>query len=734
MLLIKDITIGFLIFVSTISFVLWVRTPNKRNKLPQILHFFILLLLFSFFEIFSVHLNLEELKSIPPFLFFGGAITLTEITLLANSFQRPRIRIYYAFYFVGIILLGLSVLFSREILFLPSPFSQFPIVLLWITAFIFIFNSLFYLGKSYRNHPAPLYRNHHIFWFGVIILYLLSLVSYFLNQIIVSVVLLNFTFITILYILWKVELPDLGLIARKAISLIIETLAVFLLFTLGIGVVLFATINSNYENIYILLLGSGFLFSLVIYPLVGITRKFIRKRLLQSTKNYTTYLSNYSRKITSLSDLDTLCNHLSELLDQTFEVEHFSLLSATAKDTHIEFQDRINPLASFLFLSKQSPILNYLQDHKYPILQYELDFSDTFAETPEEEKNAVRSFNGEVLIPILFQDEWLGLLIIGAKKSGGRFFEDEILFLQAIADQTAVALKNSLLYEDLLRRNRENEKLNQELSIANKELARLDKAKTDFINIASHELRTPLTQILGYNDFLGEMLQGGAVPLSSIEQMVIGIKKAAKRLDEIISVMLDISKLETQIFEIHPSPVKPAAIIRSAVEKWQNALEERHLTLTISGIQDLPLINADIQRMVQVFSELIQNAIKSTPDYREISIIGKTLPDEVSGQTFIQITIADSGIGIASDDLDKIFEKFYRIGNVLLHSTGNTKFKGAGPGLGLTIAKGIIEAHQGRIWAESLGRDENTLPGSQFHVLLPSIQPNRKVWLENSDV
>lgn len=722
MLPIHQLTLIFLVIASILLFTLWAKKERRKSLVPLVLQFLSPVILFSFLVLFSPQLGAPILENVAPFLFFWSAFTLTRISNFAHPHYREKVFKYVVGYFVGIALFILQFLSLKRTLSLPYFSAEAFSILLWALSFSNTLFSLFRLIGLYRNNHTALYRNRILFWLFVNLLFVFSIFNYFLKQTSLTIGFSYLTLVSVIYILSRSELPDLFLLVRRSLSLLIETLAVYLLFTLALGFFLLLALNSTSVPISYLLFGGGVLFSLLIYPLVGKTRKFIRNRLWKAKRNYTSLLSNYSRTIASLSDLETLFSHLSDLLHQTFDIQDIWLLTATDKGEHFEFQNNLNPLSSPLLISKHSQVLLYLQENKTPLLQYVLDFGETFADISEEEKNAIRSLKGDVLVPILFQDEWLGLLIIGSKTSGDRFFEEEILFLQAIADQTAVALKNTILYEDLLKRNRENERLNIELTMANKELARLDKAKTDFINIASHELRTPLTQILGFNDFLGEMLQSGNLPQSSLERMVAGIKKAAKRLEEIVSIMLDISKLETQIFEIHPSPVKPATIIRAAAEKWRPALDERHLTLHITDLNDLPMVQADSQRMVQVFSELIQNAIKSTPDHRDIFITGKTIEDTGSGKIFVQITVSDTGIGISPEDIEKIFEKFYRIGDVLLHSTGDTKFKGAGPGLGLTIARGIVEAHQGRIWAESPGRDEKSLPGSKFHVLLPAFQ------------
>jgi signal transduction histidine kinase len=122
---------------------------------------------------------------------------------------------------------------------------------------------------------------------------------------------------------------------------------------------------------------------------------------------------------------------------------------------------------------------------------------------------------------------------------------------------------------------------------------------------------------------------------------------------------------------------------------------------------------ADPERLMQVLRNVLTNAIKYTPDGGHISVDGRRLPG------FVEVVIHDSGIGINAEDQSIIFDKFTRLGNTSLHSSGKTKFKGGGPGLGLHIAKGILEAHGGTIWVESNGYDEENLPGSTFHILLP---------------
>lgn len=254
-----------------------------------------------------------------------------------------------------------------------------------------------------------------------------------------------------------------------------------------------------------------------------------------------------------------------------------------------------------------------------------------------------------------------------------------------------------------------------EVESAYRQLSRLDRTKTDFITIASHELRTPLT-IINFNSQV--LLDDAEAELDPLQYKYLsGIRRGVVRLEEIVESLLDMAKIDTRSLDLRPSPLKLSLLLRMLVSHFSSTLAERDLTLTIEPMADLPEIEADMEALQKVFYHLIENAIKYTPDGGEIEINGRL--HQENGRTCVEVIVADSGVGVDPELHDVIFQKFYQTGEVTLHSTGKTSFKGGGAGLGLAIAKGIVEAHQGKIWVESEGCDEELLPGSRFHLCLP---------------
>jgi signal transduction histidine kinase len=294
--------------------------------------------------------------------------------------------------------------------------------------------------------------------------------------------------------------------------------------------------------------------------------------------------------------------------------------------------------------------------------------------------------------------------------------------MQTLADQTVVALQNARLYSELNEQNEHIRYLNIDLVEQNEKLEIMDRVKSDFITIASHELRTPLTQVKGYADILSAMNDENALTREQTREIVGHINRATLQLERLITAMLDASQLDVDGMQLTFVKTQLETVLRLAVEPLIQAMRERRIHLEIDGIEELPPLYADFKRLVQSFNNLLGNAVKYTPDGGHIYVKATSVPGQFE-EEFLEIIIRDSGIGIDPKFHSLIFEKFFRIGDPQLHSTGNTKFKGAGPGLGLPIAKGVIEAHGGRIWVESEAEDEERLPGSSFNIVLPVRPP-----------
>jgi len=258
------------------------------------------------------------------------------------------------------------------------------------------------------------------------------------------------------------------------------------------------------------------------------------------------------------------------------------------------------------------------------------------------------------------------------------------------------------------------QKKTDDLERANAVLEQMDRAKIRFIQISAHELRTPLTLVQGY----AQMVEMKANGNPEFEKYAKGIMDGSTRMVEVVDNLLDASRIDSNLLTVSPTEIHLKELIAKAQRTFGESLKERKITLKTSGLEDLPSVHADEGLMYKVFYHIVMNAIKYTPDGGKITISGKTLNE--SGQPpKVEIQIKDTGIGVDPKQQELIFEKFYQTGDVMLHSSGKTKFKGGGPGLGLAISRGIMTAHHGTISLESPGHDEKKNPGSTVILRLP---------------
>jgi signal transduction histidine kinase len=443
----------------------------------------------------------------------------------------------------------------------------------------------------------------------------------------------------------------------------------------------------------------------------------------KSRRNLAETLYNVGRALSSTLNPSEVLSLILERLAEMVPFDRAAVLMRQGED--LEFaaaQGFPTDIAGMNILAGESDAFQEISRTQHP-----LSIPDVTQRADWQQADGLPPARAWLGIPLIRSDEVIGMLSL-TRHAPSAYTADEVGLASTFAGQAAIALHNARLYDQISRFNQDLESLvrqrTEALQQAYDQLERMDRAKSDFINVTSHELRTPLTLLRGYGQMLAEdslVKQNG-----KFLAMVNGILSGFTRLHEIVDSMLDVAKIDSQTLDLHTTPISMVTLLRFVCEGQKIALEERRLTL-VEDFQEMPPIEADLDALLKVFYQLIANAIKYTPDGGRIILSGRPLiPGEMSlPEGGVEIVISDTGIGIDPKARELIFTKFYQTGEVSLHSTGKTKFKGGGPGLGLSIAKGIVEAHGGLIWVESPGYDEISCPGSQFHVVLPLHQRSK---------
>ncbi len=324
----------------------------------------------------------------------------------------------------------------------------------------------------------------------------------------------------------------------------------------------------------------------------------------------------------------------------------------------------------------------------------------------------------------------------------GSHIEEEVRFINrqgesriAAIHANSVTRNDERLVQSIFRDITKEREIVRNLEKSTNDLARLNRMKDSFLGLASHELKTPLTVIMGYSELIITDMADRTDP--AVLEMVSNISNAAVRLDNIVKDMVDVSLIDEKRLQLKMEEVNPNRLIEATINEMRFFFSLRKQHVSVELDESVPNIMGDEIRLMQLLSNVLGNAIKFTPDGGNITIRSRvryllrnrqygsdsTAANFVSigkeHHLYIEIAVADNGIGIDQEDQMRIFEKFYEAGNIEEHSSGKIAFKSRGTGLGLAIAKGIVEMHGGEIWVESRACDPERLPGSTFYILLP---------------
>jgi len=331
-----------------------------------------------------------------------------------------------------------------------------------------------------------------------------------------------------------------------------------------------------------------------------------------------------------------------------------------------------------------------------------------------------------IMLPLLVGGEAVGCFFVGSRTPGA-YSQRHLELLGPLADHLALALQNARLYneakghaEELERRVEER---TRELQAANLQLEDASRHKSDFLANMSHELRTPLNSILGFSEILKRRAYGSL----TVEQdlYVDNIHDSGKHLLALISDLLDLSRVEAGRIELQPQPFFLPEALQAALYTIRRQAEAKGLQLSLSIDEGLSMLTADPIRFNQILYNLLSNAVKFTPDKGRIAVTAKrgsrgegvgsseASPQDAKVHTlppgdYVEIAVADTGIGIKPEDLSKLFQRFTQ----LKHMT--TK-QHEGVGLGLALTKQLVELHGGTIRVDSDGEGR----GSIFTVCLP---------------
>jgi GAF domain-containing protein len=306
---------------------------------------------------------------------------------------------------------------------------------------------------------------------------------------------------------------------------------------------------------------------------------------------------------------------------------------------------------------------------------------------------AVRSL---LIVPMTSKDKVIGTLCIDDDKPDA-FSPDDGRLLAIAAAQAAVAIENAQLYES-------SKKRAEELARAYDELRTLDRLQKEFVQNVSHELRTPLTFIKGYVELMLDEAMGELSELQWNSLRIVA--RRADAMTRLINNLLSLQQVEME--PLRPTRVSLAEVTTRALESAEAAATRADIVLKAEITETLPPVWADRNYLEQVFDNLLGNAIKFSPDGGKITVCLKE-----EGE-YLRIAVSDTGIGIHSDQLEKIFERFYQV-------NGSSTRRFGGTGLGLALVKKTVEAHGGKVWAESqLGQ------GSTFFFTLPILRDGER--------
>lgn len=576
---------------------------------------------------------------------------------------------------------------------------------------IFIGGAALLTVRSYRQTQQPLHRNRITYWPPALGFIVAGDVLLFAGHEVLGSGLRLVAILIATYVVVIHRLPDVRQAARRTVSYLIITLLAVVLYTSGLVAMQYAfQAAPGYSP---LLAGAvmALILAILFQPLLDMVQRLVSRLITGARFDPSHTLREYSTSISNILDLELLANVMVSLIAEAIGIRYGRLFlvdheEEENRDGLFRLRDaggignkETNPKT----LAAGSPIVEHLRRERRPLTQYDIDLLSQFQEVSSSERAWLSSLDVDVYVPIHGKGDWIGLLALGPKSSGDRYFDADLALLGMLADQTAVALENARLVEDLISTNDDLGQAYAALEQANRQLQELDRLKSAFIGVITHELRTPFANIAFALEVLERHGQEHLPPElgEQLGQLADGVKAARTMVDNLVTFATFLSKQG----ELRLAQMDFGQVTQDSILPLKPLAESKGVTLHVEVPESLRPLSADRERLGDAVYHLVHNAIKFTGAGGDVWARCQAR-DEA-----IRFEVQDTGLGVPADKLETVWDGFTQMADPLRRGV-------EGLGLGLALVKYIVNAHGGDVWAHSEER-----VGSTFGFQIPCRGP-----------
>jgi signal transduction histidine kinase len=503
------------------------------------------------------------------------------------------------------------------------------------------------------------------------------------------------------YAIVKHNLFDIDTVIRRTTGYLLLTGVIALLYTglLSVFNLLFRRWAIGRSPIIPLLLTLIFVF--LFNPLRARAQRLVDRIFHRTQSDYRQTVRAITEALTSVIALDVVVDRVLETLTHEMFIATAAVLLAREGRGGFRVYRVEGEQAEDLrevVLDEQNPLVVFLRREKIDLLtRYAVAEAPRYVAHRQEYLRELDRLHAVVVIPLIFTGELIGFVALGEKMSGRSYTAEDAALLRTLASESAIAINNATAFKKLqdLRATLEQRVeerttdlavLNRKLEESNDRLRELDRQKSDFVSDVSHELRTPLTSIKGFVDYL---LEGMAGELNAAQKASLTrVHSNAERLTRLINDLLDLARIEAGRVELHLARVAVEDVATAVLDELRPLASDKRVDLDAEVASKNVLVRADRDKLHQILLNLIHNAVKFTPPGGRVRVAIAGRDDGT-----VATTVRDTGHGIPAEELDRVFEKFYQVGD----AEGAQK----GSGLGLTITQKLIELQGGTIWVES---------------------------------